>query len=367
MDMEILSENEDGFRVAVPTDKADVLREVDVIEEILRIYGFNRVEEPGYIKAAVVTSPQPDKQQVNNMIGDLLASNGFNEIMGLSLTQSTYFDKMDIVEKDKLVFVNNTSNIQLDVMRPTMLLSGLEAVLRNQNRQQSDLRLFEFGKSYLQIEEGFEEQSHLTLFLTGQRFAESWLNADKSAVSYYSLKAYAEMVLSRLNLSGYQQSQLEDKTVWSYGMKYHRGPQMLVEFGQVQGEIIRGMDIKRPVFYADFNWDAILKALKKHRVDFYELNKYPSVRRDLALVIEKSIKFGDVEAIARKAGKKILKDITLFDVYENEEQLGKNKKSYAIALVFEDNTKTLKDKEVEKVMSQLIRSCEEQLGALIRK
>lgn len=366
MEMEILSETDTHFRVAVPTNKADVTREADVIEEILRIYGFNNVPVPGHIKTAVTIAPSPDPNELKDAIGNLLSAIGFNEMMAVSLTESRYFREILPVAKEELVFVNNTSNIHLDVMRPTMLFSGLEAVLYNQNRQQASLKLFEFGKSYRNKEAGIDERSHLSLLLSGQQLPESWLNEDKAQVDYFTLKAYVQQVLGRLGLDGYQETAITDE-VYSFGLRYHRGQQVLVEFGKVHPKLTKKMDIKSNVYYADFNWDAMLKSRKKHNILFEEINKFPSTRRDLALVVENSVKFQDIVAIARKIGKKLIKDINLFDVYQNEAQLGAGKKSYAVSFIFEDSTKTLKDKEVDKVTTRLIQEYEAKLSAVIRR
>jgi phenylalanyl-tRNA synthetase beta chain len=250
-----------------------------------------------------------------------------------------------------------------------MLTGGLEAVVHNQNRQNLNIKLFEFGKTYHKLAEGefpYKENEHLSVLMTGQRYEESWLNNDKARVSYFSLKSFVNNLLGRLGIEKFQQTAVKDD-VFAFGLKYHRGQQELVTFGKVQTKLLKKMDVKQEVFYADFNWASILKALRKHRISYQEITKFPSIRRDLALVIEKSINFDQISSIAQKAGKKILKEINLFDVYENEQQLGANKKSYAVSFVFEDPTKTLKDKEVEKVMNQLIQNYEGQLGAVIRR
>lgn len=202
--------------------------------------------------------------------------------------------------------------------------------------------------------------------MTGQRFEESWLNQDKAKVSFYSLKTYVNNLLERLGIQKFQQTAIQDE-VFNFGLKYHRGAQELVTFGKVQTKILKEMGIKQDVFFADVNWASILKALRKHKINFTEITKFPSIRRDLALVIEKSVNFDQISAIAQKAGKKLLKDINLFDVYENEEQLGAGKKSYSVSYIFEDPTKTLKDKEIEKIMNQLIQTYESKLGAVIRR
>ena len=303
------------------------------------------------------------------MVSNFLSGNGFFEMMAVSLTESRYYRPEGLLPmaEDDLVFVNNTSNIHLDVMRPDMVFSGLDAINRNQNRQHPDLKLYEFGKSYRQQTGGeIREDAHLTLFLTGARYRENWLRKDRQQVDFYSLKAFVQNVLDLLGIRNYQTDDLEEG-LFSYGLQYHRGPQQLVEFGRLSSRLTKGMDIRDEVFFADFNWDNVFKALKKHKIIVEELNKFPSIRRDLALVVENSVKFQDIVAIARKIGKKLLKDVHLFDVYRSEDKLGAGKKSYAVSYHFEDPLKTLKDKEIDKIMNKLITEYEAKLGAEIRR
>ncbi|MCB0681117.1 MAG: phenylalanine--tRNA ligase subunit beta [Saprospiraceae bacterium] len=367
LEMEVLSQNERSFTVAVPTNKSDVTRPADVVEEILRIYGLNSVPIPEHLNSSVSHGVFPDPRAVANRIGDLLAANGLSEIMAVSLSESRYYRDILPREESELVFVNNTSNVQLDVMRPDMLFSGLEALRHNQNRQQPDLKLFEFGKTYVRTEKGIVEPSHLSLFVTGARRPESWLQSGDAKADYYTLRALVQLVLDRMGIGGYQESVLDEDPVFAYGVRYHRGPKALVEFGQVHRPVLQKMDLRSAVYYADLHWDELLAAMPRQRAEFVELNKYPTVRRDLALVVENSVKFSDIVAIARKTGKQLLKEINLFDVYSNEEQLGKGKRSYAVSFSFEDPTKTLKDKEVDKVMNQLIEAYEQKIGAHIRR
>lgn len=382
--MEILAESDKKFTVAVPTNKADVTRPADVVEEILRVYGLDNVPVPNQMRVSMVERQTPDPNQVRNAIGDLLAANGFSEAMSLSLSQSKFYEEILPIGKDELVYVNNTSNAHLDIMRPTMLFSGLEAVAHNQNRQQGDLKLFEFGKTYvrrqteggsspsgagaeeLDVKRMFEERQHLALFLTGRRWGESWLNTTNGNSDYYSLRSFVETVFARIGISGYQQTVVQGN-VFAYGMNYHRGQKSMVKFGKIQPKICKEMGIKSDVFYADFDWDALLKAAKKNSISLVELNKFPSTRRDLALVIGNTVKFSDLAALAGKVGKKLLKGINLFDVYEDEKRLGEGKVSYAMSFTFENPERTLKDKEVDKVMNELIRSYEEKFGAVIRR
>lgn len=366
LDMQILSENLEGVVVSVPTNKVDVTREADVIEEILRIHGFNNVPISKTIKSAITETEAIDRTKIRNIVSDFLAANGFNEAMGLSLSQSKYFIQSNSAYIDRLVYINNTSNVHLDIMRPSMLTSALEMAAHNQNRQMSDLRLFEFGRTYLTKGENFEETQHLTITLSGNRSLESWRTKNNAPVDYFTLKSIVEVLLARLGIGGYQTTEMSSDEL-SFGMRYHRGAQVLVEFGKVQSKLRKSFDVRQDIYFADFQWDNIMKALKNAKVSYEEVNKYPSVRRDLALVVDKSVNFADISLIANKAAKKLLKDINLFDVFENEEKLGVGKKSYAVSFVFEDKEKTLQDKEIEKTMDELIKGYETKLSAIIRK
>jgi phenylalanyl-tRNA synthetase beta chain len=366
LDIAILSEKDDALTVAIPTNKVDVTRPADVVEEVLRIYGLNTVPIPDKITTSFSHGTYPDPRKAASAIADFLAANGCNEIMAVSLTESRYFEDLLPLDPDTLVFINNTSNVQLDVMRPSMLFSGLEALVQNQNRQQPDLRLFEFGKTYRKTADGFEEKKHLSIFITGKRLPENWRFKDDKNVDYYALKALVDAIFARMGVSGFQEEEYKD-AVWSYGMQYRRGPMALATFGQLSHRIQKGMDLRNPVFYADIEWETLEQTLKKHKIEFEELNKFPTVRRDLALVVDNSVKFGEIAAIAKKTAKKVLREITLFDVYVNEDQLGAGKKSCAVSFTFEDPTKTFQDKEVDAIMEQLIKAFESQIKAFIRR
>lgn len=370
LDMHIHEESDEALTIDIPTDKADVLREVDVIEEILRIYGFNKVPVPGAIRTAITVGSYPDATDVRNKLGEQLSANGFYEMMAVSLSESQYYKTYlpNLFAEEELIFINNTSNVQLDIMRPHMLFSGLEAILRNQNRQISRVKLFELGKTYrydTQKKE-IEENSHLTLFLSGEKAEESWHLPQVEQVDFYTLKAFVQLVLDKVGLSGFKMSTLKDE-VFSYGLSYDRGPSNVVVLGKVNSRLLKSFGIREEVYYADFNWDILMKNTQRYKLFVEELNKFPSTRRDLALVIDNSVKFDDIAAIANKVGKKLIKNINLFDVYENEQQLGKGKKSYAVSFVFEDVNKTLVDKEVDKVVNKLITEYEKRLGATIRR
>ncbi len=360
LEMKLEKTGENDYIVEVPTDKADVTRDVDLVEEILRIYGFNKVALPGYIQAAIQNSNGVDSFKIKNTIANVLCGAGFSEMMGLSLVDQKWLD-----EDPAHVTINNTSNITLNIMRPNMACTALETVLYNQNRKQANIRFFENGRAYAQSEKGFQETDCLSLTMTGDYHSESWMAKD-SKVSFFHLKSYVHMVLDKLGISGFQVADLDDDW-FEGGLLYHRGPMEIVRFGQVSVDKQEKYEIKNEVFHAAFNWNSIFKFLKKSSTSVKEINKYPSMKRDLALVIDDSVKFSEILAIAYKTDKKLLKEVNLFDVYKNDDQLGQGKKSYAVSYLFENIERTLKDKEVNKIMDTLIKGYEDKLGAVIRK
>lgn len=367
MGMEIVRRDDSAFTVAVPTNKADVIRPADVIEEILRIYGFNKVDVPEKFNYTLNIKPQPDPAVLRNTIADMLAASGFNEMMALSLTQSRYYrSPQAYIPEEEWVYINNTSNVHLDIMRPDLIMSGLEAVAHNQNRQQTRLRLFEFGKSYRKKGEGYSEQNQLSLFLCGERWEQSRYFDNNAQTSFYTLKAYAGKILQRLGLKELQEKPLQHPA-FSYGLQLGRGPKIFAEIGRIQGALSRAMGVRGEVFAAILNWDALLEAAAQQRIRYAEVNKFPSTRRDLALVIDNSVNFADIASIARKVGKNLIRDISLFDIYQNESQLGAGKQSYAVSFLFENPERTLQDKEVDQVMDQLIKEYETKLNAFIRR
>jgi phenylalanyl-tRNA synthetase beta chain len=354
--------------LAIPTNKVEVHREADIIEEILRIYGFDNVPIPNRIISSAVKSEKPDNFLLKNRIADFLVANSCYEMMGISLSQSRYFTDLIPFPAEELVRIHNTSNTTTDIMRPTMVVSGLEALLHNQNRQKSDVRLFEFGKAYSRkSEREYKETEYLTLFLTGQVQQESWLNTTKQNVDFYALKNLVLKIFQSLGVQNFQESNLSDHPYISIGSKLHRGPTSLAEFGLIAPKVAKGFDLKNEIWYAEINWSVLVKATKSVQTEFQEISKFPTVRRDLALVLDQSVPFGKVEAIAQKVCKKLLIGMNLFDVYKNEEQLGQGKKSYATSFLFEDPERTLQDKEIEKMMQVLTSTLEQQLGAIVRK
>lgn len=360
--IDILKETDEGMTVAVPTDKADVTREVDVIEEIIRIYGFNKIPIPDRISSSLVFQDGVDQKALRNAATEYLLGNGLSEMMGLSLTQSKNAKEVLGFEEDHLVFINNTSNIHLDIMRPSMLLGTLDTVAHNHNRQSENLSLFEFGRTYAKIEDGFKESNHLTITLSGSRQS-SWKRESKN--DFFVLKGLVNNLLSRMGISSYKTEEA-DTALFDYGISYLSGRDTLVSFGKVNGPLATKMDVKKDVFFADINWDLLTQRRSKKSALYTPLNKYPVMKRDLAVVIDNGVQFDQLETIARKTGKKLLKSVSLFDVYKNKAQLGADKKSYALSLTFEDKEKTLKDKQVEKIMSELVKKYESELGATIR-
>jgi phenylalanyl-tRNA synthetase beta chain len=367
MDMEITPFDEESILVKVPTNKSDVTREVDLIEEIVRIYGLNRVPVPEKIQSTISYSQNPNKHRTKEIIADYLASVGYNEMMGLSLIESKYYESTGVGNAENFVFINNTSNIHLDIMRPDMLISGLVSVGYNLNRQQSNINVFEFGKSYAKAEQGFIENEYLTIFVSGKKNEESWLVDNKTEKSFYDLKKTVTAVLQRVGVGTYQVSEVEDDNRFVYGLKYHKGPIVLAEFGEIQKGVCSKMGVKAKIYYAEISFDNLMKQLGKQKMKVSEISRFPSVRRDLALVIDKKVTFSEIEAIAKQSEKKLLKQISLFDVYENEKQLGEGKKSYAVSFLFENFERTLQDKEIDQIMDKVMKQLDEKIGAFIRK
>jgi len=370
-------ETADGFLAVVPTNKPDVTREADIVEEILRVYGLDNVAIPAQIRSSMEITPRPNPDAVRNLAADFLAANGFHECMGLSLSNSAYYvgDQAILpVVPERLVYIHNSANQGLDCLRPTLLFNTLETIQRNQNRQHADLRLFELGKIYQRYTtnnaEGTtvktDEVLRLGITMTGAHQAESWQPGAKKTVDFFTLKAYVQNLLTRLGVTGYQETTVQEAP-FSYALKYHRGAQELVTFGAVLPAILKKSDVKNAVFFADFNFENVIKALANNKIAFAELNRFPTVRRDLALVLDHGVSFSDIRQLASRTVKKMLKEVNLFDVYEEESKLGAGKKSYAVSFVFEDLEKTLQDKEVDAAMTQLQQAFETTLQASIRK
>lgn len=359
LDIRVVSAEGPNLELEVPPYRVDVTREVDIIEEVLRIYGYNQIEIKQQLKASLNPSPKPDRELVQNQIADLLIGNGFNEILNNSLTRMAYADK-----EAEVVRILNPLSSDLDTMRQNLLFQGLEAISYNQKRKTSDLRLFEFGSVYFTAEAGYREEKHLALLMSGNASAEQWNNKTEK-VSFYQLKGLVDGLLSRLNIKGLQVSDAETDHL-AYGLTYHRGAQVFVSFGAVNRKALKTTDVQGEVFYADFNWDALMKAIRKNKIVYKEVSRFPSVRRDLAILVDRPVGFIALKALAEKTERKILKSVNVFDVYEGE-KIPEGKKSYALSFVFQDEEKTLTDKQIDSVIQKLIVNFEKELKAEIRK
>jgi phenylalanyl-tRNA synthetase beta chain len=368
LEIRIISESPDGLALIVPAYRVDVNREADVIEEILRIYGYNNIEHPPTLTSVLSYTEKPDAEKVTQIISDYLSSNGFNEIMCNSLSREAYYrDDPEAVE------LFNPLSSDLNRMRTTMLYGGLETIIFNINRKRPNLRLYEFGNCYYlpagadpDSQEAYRESERLALFATGPRHGGNWMEKESPA-NFYELKSYVEGILARVGLkTGMVEDTGVDARYFSEGLNYSVRGKGILEMGIVQPSLTAAFDITTPVFYADLDWSGIMKALKGFRITVEEIPKFPEVRRDLSMIIDRDITFSRIRDIARKAGKDKVKSISLFDVYESE-KLEKGKKSYAVGVVLQDNTKTLTDKEIEKIMNRIQESLEKQVNARIRQ
>jgi phenylalanyl-tRNA synthetase beta chain len=360
LDIQIVNESAEGLSLKVPPYRVDVTRDVDVIEEILRIYGYNNIEIPTQIRASLNNSVRPEKDDVQNTISDLLTANGFNEILSNSLTKSAYSTDLDHAVK-----ILNPLSSDLDVMRQTLLYSGLEAIAYNQNRRNADLKLYEFGKVYSVTDEGkYNEVQRFSIFLTGADSSEQW-NQKPQSFSFYKLKAIVDGILERLNI---KDTTTGDATCskMAFGLQYMRNGKQLVKFGSVAAASLKKADLDKEVFYADFNFDMILAAVRKNKIIYQEVSKFPAVRRDLSMLVDTNITFDQLKQVAQKTERKLLKEINVFDVYQGD-KLPAGKKSYALSFTLQDEEKTLTDKTIDAIIQKLIYNFGKETGAEIRK
>lgn len=348
----------DVLELWIPPYRVDVTRDVDVIEEILRIYGYNEIEVDTKIKASLKPSSKPDKEVVMNQVSDFLIGNGLREILSNSLTREDYLD----IPEEAVKMMNPLSS-DLNVMRQNLLFSALTALDYNIKRQQPNLKFFEWGKTYFKKEKNFREENHLSIVLTGKWKGQGWSEKPQE-VSFYQLKGLVDTVLRRLNIVGFQTKEVSSSH-FAYGLEYHRGPQTLVTFGKVSSATLAKVDIETDVFYADFLWDTILNALPKKGITFSEIAKFPAVHRDLALLIDESVQFQDLKTIAFKTEKKFLKDVQIFDVYKGD-KLPKGKKSYALSFTLLDEEKTLTDTQIDSIINKFITNFGKEVGAEVR-
>ncbi|RXG28386.1 phenylalanine--tRNA ligase subunit beta [Leeuwenhoekiella marinoflava] len=363
LDIKINNITESGIGMTIPAYRNDVTREVDVVEEILRVYGYNKIQFKSKLNASVSKSSRFADHKIQQITGSLLASLGFNEILNNSLTSPMYASLNDAFKEDYNVKMLNPLSTDLSVMRQSLLFSGLEVVAFNSNRRQPDLKLFEFGKSYHNFPGGREEHKHLTLLMSGKQNSENWFQAQQSS-SFFNLKGSVEAILNRLGISNWTVKPVKDAQ-FSEGLTYTTQKKSLVSLGLVPKIIRNHFDLDQEVLFADFNWDTILDLVKQTRISFTSIPKNPAVRRDFALLLDKEVSFDQIYQEAYNVEKKMLKNVALFDVYEGK-NLPEDKKSYAVSFTLQDENKTLTDKEIDKIMNKLQNHFEQQLNAVLR-
>ena len=372
LEMKILSETAEGMTVEVPAYRVDVQRPCDVVEDILRIYGYNNVEIPTQLKGSLVIKGDEDrKHKLANLVSEQLVGEGFNEILNNSLTKSAYYADT----QDKLVKILNPLSSDLNVMRQTLLYGGLESIAHNTNRKNQNLRFFEFGNVYYFDPEkkndddpmqAYKEQYHLGLWLTGKRVEGSWAHKDEDS-SFYELSAYVENVFRRIGLKpGLTVRKKSENPIFAAGVTIeNRGGKVLCELGVLTKKLQKQFGIDNNVYYAEMNWTQLMKVTKKNEVKFTEVPRFPAVSRDLALLVDNNVEFAQIEQIARQSEKKLLKRVELFDVYEGD-KLPAGKKSYAVNFILQDEEKTMGDKQIDAIMQKLIANLKKQLGAELR-
>jgi phenylalanyl-tRNA synthetase beta chain len=362
LDIKVNSVTDSGLGLTIPAYRVDVQREIDVIEEILRVYGYNNIKFSNKVNATIANSPRTEDYKIQNVVATQLNSQGFHEMMANSLTTANYIQLSDLLKEEHNVTMLNPLSSDLATMRQSLLFSGLEAISYNINRKNTDLKLFEFGKTYHNYPSGYEETKHLTLFLTGNRNQETWTSGQKPT-DFFLFKGYVTAVLERLGIQKTQNQPLTTD-VYSEGIAISLGKDTIVEIGVVKKSILKHFGIKQEVFFADFNWAAILKLIS-NKVKFTEIPKYPEVRRDLALLLDQAVTYERIHAIAKQTEKSLLKNVDLFDVYEGQ-NLPEGKKSYALSFSIQDSSKTLTDEQIDKIMSKLQKNFETELGAVLR-
>lgn len=371
LEMKVISEGGDGLLIEVPAYRVDVQRPCDVVEDILRIYGYNNVEIPTQLKSSLVIKGDEDrKHRLQNLVSEQMVGEGFNEILNNSLTKAAYYE-----DGASLVKIVNPLSSDLNVMRGTLLYGGLESIAHNANRKNQNLRLFEFGNVYQFSEEkqnddnpmqAYKEQNHLALWVTGKRVEGSWAHQNEDT-SFYELSAYVENILRRVGLqTGMTVREKSVNPVFSAGMTIeNRGGKLLVEMGVLTKKLQKHFGIDNAVYYAEINWTQLMKATKKIEVTFTEVPRFPAVSRDLALLVDKGLEFAQIEQVARQTEKKLLKKVELFDVYEGD-KLPSGKKSYAVNFILQDEEKTMGEKQIEAIMQKLITNLKRQLNAELR-
>ncbi len=359
LDINVTHENGDELTLAVPNYRVDVTRACDITEEVLRIYGYNNIEIPSKINASLSYGDKPNKEQTQNVIADMLTANGFLEIWCNSLTKATYSKNID-----EAVKILNPLSSDLNVMRQALIMPALESVAYNQNRKNADLKLYEFGKTYHLINEKYVERQRLLVVLSGAVQLEQW-NHKTEGVSFYQIKAAVDAILGRLAVVNYQSEEISNED-FAYGIRYYRGDQTIVSFGAVTAADQKKADVSKEVFYADFDWALLLNMIKKNKIVNKDVPKYPSVRRDLSMLVDLKVTFDELKTIAFKTDKRLIKNVQVFDVYMGD-KLPEGKKSYALNFTLQDEEQTLTDKQIDAVMQKIIYNLAQTAKAEIRK
>ena len=391
LEMKIEEETAEGLKLLVPAYRVDVQRPCDVVEDILRIYGYNNVEIPSSINSALAVKGEPDKSyKLQNIVAEQLVGAGFNEILNNSLTKAAYYDNEQTYKAENCVRLLNPLSQDLAVLRQTLLFGGLESISRNVNRRRGDVQFFEFGNCYYfhaekrcpdiipgvsssrdpevikHVLDAYSEDYHLGLWTTGKRVSGSWAHADEDQ-TFYGLKAHVLNILTRLGVPfGSLVFKEGANDIFSISILVeNRGGKTFAQLGIVAKRLQVAFDIPTEVYFADIAWQQVMRLIRKEKVSFSELPKFPAVSRDLALLVDKSVEFAQIEAIAYQTERKLLKEVRLFDVYEGK-NLPAGKKSYAVNFILQDETKTLNDKAIDAIMQKLIQNLTKQLGAELR-
>ena len=363
LEIKVNNVTETGMGLTIPSYRVDVKRESDVIEEILRVYGYNNVEFGEKINASVANSSRFEDYKLQNLIAAQLVGQGFYETMANSLTTPAYTSLSEQVKEEYAVAMLNPLSQDLSVLRQSLLFSGLESINYNLNRKRSDIKFFEFGKTYHQFSSEKTEIKHLSVFVSGNRTGENWNNQLRKGDFFY-IKGVVNAILERLGIPDLKSSPVKND-VFSEGMSFSFGKTKLVDFGVIKNKVLKHFDIAQEVLYADFDWDKVTEVARNQQKKFREISKFQAVRRDFALLLDQSVKFEDIHAIAYKTEKDLLKNVNLFDVYEGS-SLPEGKKSYAVSFILQDEKKTLTDKQIDKIMNKLQQNFEKQLGAELR-
>ncbi|MCL4134459.1 UNVERIFIED_CONTAM: hypothetical protein GTU68_036574 [Idotea baltica] len=362
LEIKINSETEGGLGLTIPSYRTDVQREADIIEEILRVYGYNNIEFSHKLNTSISFDSNKETK-IENVVADQLSALGFNETMANSLTKSDYTNLSENINEEANVTMLNPLSNDLGVMRQSLLFSGLESVSYNLNRKNNSLKFYEFGKTYHKYQNKYQEDKHLTLFVTGNRTKDSW-NSKTTTSDFFYVKGIIASILERLGIKNFKTSPTKND-VFSEGITLSLGKIKVAEFGVVKKSILKEFGIKQEVLFADFNWNNVLKLASKKQLKISEISKFPSVKRDLALLVDTKTEFKEIFNIAFQSERNILKEVDLFDVYEGD-KLPEGKKSYAVSFVLQDENKTLEDKQIDKIMQKLQQSFEKNLEAVLR-